>query len=134
MLLTNTETGLKPKFDSDANEKKKLKLGEDYWAEIRKARNYKFHKKFMALIKLGQQNSKHVEMPFDTYRKYALIKSGYHKIYDTPKGKYVEAESIAFENMDEEKFQEVYSRVVDFVIQDTQATKEDIEQNLINFF
>lgn len=134
LLLQNTNDGLKPFYGSDMTEKKKLKKGEVYWAEIRKARNYEFLKKFMALIKIGMQNSKTVEMPFDVYRKYALIKSGYAKIYVTPKGKFVDAESIAFENMDEEKFQEVYSRVLDFIIQDTEATKEDIEKNLINFF
>ena len=134
MLLTNTEQGLKPKFNSDAKEKKRLVIGEDYWADIKKARNYQFHKKFMALVKIGMENSKNVDMPFDVYRKYALIKSGYYKIYETPKGKYVEADSIAFENMDEEKFQEVYSKVLDFIIIDTQATKEDIEKELISFF
>jgi hypothetical protein len=36
--------------------------------------------------------------------------------------------------MEEEKFQEVYSRALDFIIEDTQATKEDIEKNLLNFF
>ncbi|MFA5715588.1 MAG: DUF1367 family protein, partial [Candidatus Paceibacterota bacterium] len=101
MLLTNTVQGLIPKFSSDIDEKKKLKLGEDYWVEIHKARNYLFLKKFMALIKTGVLNSKTVEMPFDVYRKYALIKSGYYHIYKTPKGSYVEADSIAFENMEE---------------------------------
>jgi hypothetical protein len=134
MLLTNTIEGLKPKFPSDKDEKKKLKIGEDYWADIRKARNYLFLKKFMALIKIGMLNSKSVEMPFDVYRRYALIKSGYYHVYSTPKGSYVEADSIAFENMEEEKFQEVYSRALDFIIEDTQATKEDIEKNLLNFF
>ena len=50
------------------------------------------------------------------------------------KGVYVEPDSIAFENMDDIEFQEVYSKVLDFIIQDTGATKEDIEKNLLSFF
>lgn len=133
IYLLNTATGLKPLYGDDAKEKSKLKLGEVYRAKIVRPRNYKFHKKAMALFKIGCENSKNVNMPFDVYRKYATIKAGYAKIYQTPKGTYVEAESIAFDNMDEDKFQEVYNRVLDFVILDTGADKEMIEQKLIGF-
>ena len=134
LLCRNTAIGLVPEYPSDFDEKKKLKEGELYQCEIRKARNPLFHRKFFALCKIGCENSKHVEMPLDVYRKYATIQSGYYTIYTTPKGKYVDAESIAFENMTQEKFEEVYSRVLGFIIKDTQATKEDIEKELINFF
>lgn len=134
LLLRNTEHGLIPEYTPDFDEKKKLKLGEVYKAKIVFARNYEFHKKFMALCKIGCENSKTVEMPFDTYRKYAQIKAGYYNIYSTPKGQYVEAQSIAFDKMDNEQFQEVYNRVLQFIMVDIQATKEDIERELINFF
>lgn len=134
LLLRNTEHGLVPEYASDLEEKKKLKLGELYTAEIRRERNYQFLKKFMALCKLGCENSKNVDMPHDTYRKYVTMKAGYFKTYKTPKGILVEPESISFANMDEDKFGEVYNKVLSVVIEDTQATKEDIEHELINFF
>ena len=134
IYVTNTEAGLIPLYGSDFDEKKKLKLNVNYRCEIRLARSYKFHKKFMALVKIGCENSKNVEMPFDAYRKYALIKSGYANIYKTPKGVFVEAQSMSFASMDEDKFQEVYSRVLDFIITDVDSSKEDIEKNLITFF
>ena len=133
LLCGNTFNGLIPKYDSDFEEKKKLKIGETYWCEIKRARNYEFHKKFFALCKFGCENSKNVEMPLDSYRKYATIKAGYYKIYSTPKGAFVEADSISFESMPQEDFEKLYSAVIDFIIKDTEATKEDIEQNLLSF-
>ena len=112
---------------------KKPKEGEEYSCEIRFMRNYKMHKKFFALIKIGCLNSKNVDMPLDVYRKYALIKSGYFTVYVTPKGKFIEADSISFEKMSQEKFEEVYSRVLDFIILDTEADRELIEKELITF-
>jgi len=129
----NTEAGLIPLYDSDLQEKKKLKIGKTYACEIRFERNYELLKKFMALIKLGQENSKNVEMPFDAYRNYATIKAGYSNVYQTPKGVFVEAQSIAFASMTEEKFEKVYSDVLDFIIKDTEADAEFIQDNLINF-
>jgi len=133
LLLQNTAQGLKPVYDEDFEEKRKLKIGETYRARIIRPRNIKFHRKFFALIKIGCENSKTVEMPLEPYRKYALIKSGYANLYKTPKGIFVDAQSMAFDNMDEDKFQEVYNNVLDFVIKDTQASKEDIEKTLITF-
>ncbi|MFA5772743.1 MAG: DUF1367 family protein [Thermoplasmata archaeon] len=134
LLLRNTEQGLLPEYPSDLDEKKKLKLGVLYSVEIRRERNPLFHRKFMALCKLGCENSKNVEMPFDAYRKYVTMKAGYFKTYKTPKGVMVEPESIAFANMDEDKFNEVYNKVLNIIVEDIQATKEDIEQNLLSFF
>ncbi len=134
-FVQNTGTGLIPLYPSDLDEKKRLKIGKVYCGDFAewKERNYNFLKKFMALIKIGCENSKNVEMPFDTYRNYATIKAGYAKIHQTPKGTFVEAESISFKNMSEEKFEKVYSDVLDFIIKDTGADKETLENELGSF-
>lgn len=130
----NTESGLIPLYPSDLDEKKKLKKNRVYLCEFVDAeRIYKFLKKFMALIKIGQENSKSVEMPFDAYREYATIKAGYGDTYKTPKGTFVKAQSISYANKDQDKFEKVYSDVLDFIIKDTGADREFIEDNLINF-
>ncbi len=134
MFCQNTERGLVPLYPSDLEEKKRLKLNKVYSCNINEERNYEFHKKFMALCKIGCENSKNVEMPFDTYRKYATIKAGYFKQYVTPKGVYVEAESISFSSMPQDKFEKLYSDVLDFIIKDIGADRETIEEQLINFF
>ena len=133
LYLLNTASGLKPLYDDDFEEKKKLKIGESYRATIVHPRNIQFHKKAMVLFKIGCDNSKTVDMPFDSYRKYATIKAGFANVYKTPKGVFVEAQSLSFDSMDEAKFQDVYSRVLDFVIKDTQADEKLFMEQLINF-
>ena len=147
IYLLNTAHGLVPLYDEDYEEKKKLKIGETYKAKVTKPRNIKFHRKFMALINLAFDNSKTVEnariaaenneaaIPFtpDSYRKYCLIKSGFALIYQTSKGMFIEAESMSFDNMSEDRFADVYSKVLDFVIKDTQADEKLFVEQLINF-
>ena len=47
LFLRNTISGLVPLYPSDFDEKRKLKLGWDYEADIVHPRNLGFHKKFM---------------------------------------------------------------------------------------
>jgi hypothetical protein len=132
LLLRNTISGLVPIYPSDQDEKRKLKLGIDYECEIKTPRNYQFHKKLFALFNLGCQNSK-LDMPFETYRKYITIKAGFYNAYNTPKGVFYEAQSISFASMDEVTFQELYSRVMDKIIEDIGSTSQEIEKALIEF-
>ena len=137
IFCKNTVKGLVPLYDSDMDEKRKLKLGKDYcvdaveWEE----RNYQFLKKFMALIKIGHENTREFPdgIPFDPYRKWATMKAGYYDAYHTKKGVMVEAKSISFKNMKEPEFAELYKAVIDVIIKDIGTTKEEIENNLINF-
>lgn len=133
IYLLNTPSGLKPLYDDDWTEKQKLKIGETYRATIVRPRNVQFHKKAMVLFNIGCENSKSVTMPFDSYRKYATIKAGYANIYNTPKGVYVEAQSLSFDSMSEDKFQSVYNDVLNFIMIDTGADKEFIEKHLLSF-
>ena len=132
LLLRNTLHGLIPLYPSDMDEKRKLKLGQDYECEITNPRNVGFHRKFFALVNIGHENTS-LNMPFETYRKYMIMKAGYFNIYQTPKGVYYEPESISFASMSQDRFEEVYSRVLDKIIEDIGATREDIENQLINF-
>jgi hypothetical protein len=132
ILLRNTITGLVPIFPSDFDEKKTLKLGADYEAEIRLTRNVRFHRKMFALFNVGHQNTD-LDLPFESYRRYMTMKAGYFKAYQTPKGVYYEADSLSFSSMSQETFEEVYSRVLDKIIEDIGATSEEIERSLIDF-
>jgi hypothetical protein len=132
LLLRNTLSGLMPLYPSDFDEKRKLKLGQDYEAEIKNPRNIGFHRKFFALVNLGHENTS-LDMPFEAYRKYLIMKAGYFKTYQTPKGTFYEPDSISFGSMSQDQFEEVYSRVLDKVIEDIGTTKDEIEKQLINF-
>ena len=93
ILLQNTINGLVPLYPSDYDKKRELKLGETYEADIKRPRNIGHHKKFFALINLGWENTS-LELPFEVYRKYIIMKAGYVVTYKTPKGVLYEAESI----------------------------------------
>ena len=133
LYLKNTLQGLIPLYPADHEEKKRLKVGEEYEAEIRRPRNYLFHKKFFALVNVGWNNTQ-LDMPFETYRRYVTMKAGYFKIYKTPKGELVEPESIGFASMDQSTFEELYSRVLDVIIDDIGVSGDDIESEILNFF
>ena len=132
IFVKNTVNGLLPLYPADLDEKKRLKIGEVYKVKITNPRNYEFHKKFMALVNLAHSNT-NIDMPFDAYRKYLVSKAGYFKAYTTPKGTYIEPESISFGNMSQSEFETVYSRVLDVIIKELGCTTEEVEQELINF-
>jgi hypothetical protein len=132
LLCRNTISGLVPLYPSDFDEKRKLRLGVDYEVSVTNPRNVGFHRKFFALLNIGHENT-HLDMPFETYRKYITVKAGYFTAYQTPKGLFYDPESISFSNMNQDQFEEVYSRVLDKIIEDIGATKEDVEKQLINF-
>ena len=128
----NTATGLVPLYDSDYEEKRKLKIGEVYFCEITKPRNYEFHKKFFALITLGFDNTD-LQMPFEAYRAYITMKAGYADVFETPGGKMALPKSISFSNMDEDEFNKLYHSVIQVIHKQTGTDKETIERELINY-
>lgn len=132
ILCRNTIQGLVPLYPSDFDEKRKLKLGQDYICEVLNPRNVGFHKKFFAMLNIGHENTK-LDMPFETYRKYMTVKAGFFTAYQTPKGVYYDPDSISFASMSQDEFEDVYSRVLDKIIEDIGGTAEEIEKQLINF-
>lgn len=138
--VRNTETGLIPLYDSDLHEKKKLKIGADYKVNITKARNYQFHKKYFALIKLAWLNMPekyNKQYPhFDNLREALQIEAGYFDTTYTFDGiQIVKPKSIAFDELDEFGFQELYNKVVDVVLKWILPgnTSDELEKELVNF-
>lgn len=140
LYCRNTETGLIPLYDSDQFEKSKLKLGEDYQIEIRKARNIQFHKKYFALIKCAWLN---LPEQYDTLyphpenlRKAVQRMAGFKEEIYFPDGRIEdESVSIAFDKMDELEFREVYNKVLDVILKFflTGNTNEEINNEILNF-
>jgi hypothetical protein len=132
LYVKNTLDGLIPLYPADQDERRKLKIGKEYEVEIKHPRNYQFHKKFFALLNMCFENYE-TEMPFDTFRRWLIMRAGFVNIYTTDKGTFYDAQSIAFGSMDEQQFQEVYNKVLDVVIKLLGITEEDVMDNLINF-
>ena len=116
------------------DEKKKLKIGIDVEAEIKKARNIKFHKKFFGLLRLVLDN-----MP-DWQKKYYEIYNEESfllqikedlKLFKECRGGRKEYISISFEAMDEYTFSRFYNIVTNLMVAKYIHTSDnDIEEEI----
>ena len=140
--LLNTSVGLKPLFDEDFEEKKKLKIGEVYEATIKRPRNLSFHRKYFSLINLAweYQNERaveHFKHSIELFRKKVEMAAGWcEPIYSIARKEWIEVpKSIAFDKMDEDEFQNLYERVKDVLFKYflKNISVEEFEKNLINF-
>ena len=82
ILLLNTPEGLKPCYDRDYDEKKKLVLGKMYKAKITEPRNVGFNNKYFKMIDLAweYQNEKvceHFKNDVKRFRKTVEVAAGH---------------------------------------------------------
>lgn len=143
IVCLNKDGHFVPAYDSDDFLKNKYyKPGEYYTIPIQKApRNWLFHKKFMALVKLCWLNLPEqydsLFPNFEALRKAIEIEAGHYDIqynFDGSEAKI--AKSISFESMDEPSFEELYQKCLSVIQQKilTGNTKEEIEKEIINFY
>lgn len=135
LYIVKTLNGtFKPAYDSDYEQVKKIKAGEILTCEIKQPRNGAFHRKFMALINMVFQNQERYNN-FDLLRKHLIIAAGYYDTTYTLEGVEIpEAKSIAFANMSEDEFQGLYNAVIDTIIKYFHFERQDIIDNVEQFF
>ena len=140
--LLNTVTGLKPLYDADYDEKRKLKIGEVYEADIRRPRNLAFHRKYFALINLAweyqdERVTEHFRHDVGVFRKTVELAAGWcEPVWSIDRREWVEMpKSIAFDSMDADEFRNVYERVKDVLFSHflRNVTVEEFERNLAEF-
>lgn len=132
VFIMKTDSGIKALYPDDEDKIKHLEKNVVYECDVKIPRNYEFLKKFMALVKKAHENTT-MDMPFNIYRKYLIMKAGFVKTYKTPKGVLFEPESISFGSMAEDEFSDVYSRVLDVIIKELGMDKEEIEKEISTF-
>lgn len=96
----------------------KFRIGGGVAAEITKARNIKFHRKFFALLRLAYDawNAGDAVKNFDRFRQDIVILAGYYDVVaDIGGGVTPVAKSISFASMEEAEFEKVYKAVLDVV-------------------
>ena len=143
LQLLNTPLGLKPCYEDDFDEAKKLKIGAVYEADIKLQRNPRFHRLFMCLIKIGYaylpgEIQDRYFKSSEGFRKSVIIAAGFTRVYYNIRKQSFEeeAESISFASMDEAKFRDVYDRCKDviFSLISKYVTLKEFEQNLSQFY
>lgn len=148
ILLHNTLHGLIPVDDDNYDEKKKLKIGKSYMAEIKEVRDIDKHRRYFALINCAWEylpeerkpGVKYCQKMFGTktnFRKSLQVTAGYYDmVYSIDRNEWIEnPQSISFENMDDLKFTELYNGVLDVVyaILTDIVSQEEFINNLIQF-
>lgn len=143
ITLIKTLSGFKLAYNSDHEMAKKIPLNEPIVYDWKKPRNYKFHKKFFALLNLVYENQEDynnidhmrsdliIQAGFYTVRKSMIIKN-YNYSLDWIEIK--EPKSISFAKMDEAEFSDLYNRIIDVVVQWLGVDKEDILTEIEQYF
>lgn len=127
LVLVKTLNGALAPADTEASAFiEKLKTGQGVRATVRKARNVKFHRKAFALFKLAfeawepttplEYQGLPVAKDFDRFRKDMTILAGFYKAVYNARGEVrLEAESLSFSGMDDERFGQVFRAVLSVV-------------------
>ncbi len=129
--LNNT---LKVAYNSDYELIKKLKPNTEYQCEIKRPRNYAFHKKYFALIKMLFENQ-YLYSDISDLRHDLIIEAGYYRRYINIKGIDTKtALSMSFSSMNQEDFDELYSKTLDVIVKFFNFDKQDIIDNVEQYF
>lgn len=142
LLVRNTASGLVPLYDDDYEEKRRLKIGEDYLVEVKRARNIKFHRKYFSLIRCAWDLQSEARQAFfkndiTVFRKTVEIAAGHCEVaYNLSAKAWVEyPKSLAFDKMSGDEFDIFYIKAYD-VLRDVflrHITQEQFEEKLMNY-
>lgn len=128
--------GLKPLNSEDEEKLKSLPLDWDGIVTLRHPRNYEFHKKYFALIKLGFENQERYKNK-DHYRYVMQMKAGYYDSVETDKGTIWLPKSVSFGSMENHEFNDLYEKVLTEVSNDlglgTDELSQEVEAELNGF-
>ena len=133
-LVKQLNNTFKTAFDSDYEYIKKLNVGEVYFFDVRRERNIGFHRKLFALFKMVYENQEHYDN-LDALRKDLVIDAGHYTIRHTLWGEEVkEAVSLSFSKMTQDEFDKLYSDIVDTIVKHFNFDKQDIIDNVEQWF
>lgn len=126
---------LKPAFDEDLANFKKLPKDGYFEIKYTAKRNIKFHRKFFALIKLAYENQSDYRLTEDLRRDLIITSGHYEEVVNKITGEvYKIAKSLQFSKMDETEFSQVYEDVKEVVIKWLGIDNESLENELQQYF
>jgi len=133
-LIKQLNGTFKPAYDSDYEKTKRIKAGDLVEVDIKKPRNYEFHKKFFALINLVYENQE-IYHNVEDLREDLIIASGFYVDRTALGGELVRrAKSVSFASMDELEFSDLYNKVVDTIVKHFHFDKQDLADNVAQYF
>ena len=130
-FFIKANNALHPASFNDQEILKHFKTGQPVSVELKRVRNYEFHKKWFALVGLAfdyweppddgygsaWKEKIVIEKNFERFRKDITIKAGYFEATYRLNGDVrIEAKSISFASMSEDEFEELYANTIDVII------------------
>lgn len=143
-LIKVAQGALVPADENEAEKIKKFKLGALVRCEVAEVRNPQFHRKFMALVRLGFDSfsppeAMHkgfpVETDFEQFREDLTIAAGFFVVAYRIDGTFrVRAKSISFARMKQDEFERVYSAVANVLLRGVLARYQNraVLDNVVN--
>lgn len=139
--LLCTASGLVPVYDEDYEQKRKLKIGKRYRADIVAPRNYGLHRKYFSLIRcawdLLTEDQREMYGKMEMFRKDAQMEAGYYDIMYCRELdiKVKIPRSISVEKMRGEEFAELYTDVRNVLLTThlKHISFEEFDEQLINY-
>lgn len=140
MVIKTAAGHIIPSLEVDFDKLKRFKIGVPFSVTVKQPRNSKFHRKFMAMLNIGfdafevevkEHNGFPVQKDFDRFRKDVIIAAGFYDLVSDIKGNVkAKAKSISFSNMDDEKFERVYSAAINVLLQRVlkSYTRDDLDR------
>lgn len=128
LLFQKSATGLLPACEEAAEWLRKKKLGATIMVEPREMRNGAYFRKWWALVKFGydhwsecvatiEYNGQPVLPDFERFRKDVTISAGfYHPVVNLKGELRIEAESLKWASMTEERFDQLYSATIQVML------------------
>ncbi len=119
VAFIKTQFGMHPENEETGSIVAKLKLGDVIQGNFSKMRNPAFHRKFMAMVRLGFEmwetefENDRIERDFTEFRKWITVKAGFYYVVGYPDGSVrVRAKSLSWSKMDDLEFERVYNGVL----------------------
>ena len=142
LYLLNTASGLKPCDDEDYEKKLRLRPGRIYKCKVTLARNYEFHKKFFALVRLTFDNLPSrlaeywgINNEEDMLRRFKRDLGYFTSTVNERGEREIEYGSISFAAMEQYEFERFYNQCIDLVLSKyiRGLEREDLITEIENF-
>lgn len=134
LLVKQLNNTFKCAYDSDLDKLKKVKANDIVSCTIKKPRNILFHRKFFALLNLVFQNQE-IYQHLEDLRHDLTIEAGFFESRPNLYGEEIKKpKSISFAAMDEYEFNDFYSAVLDTIVRCFHFDRQDIIENVEQYF
>lgn len=139
-FLTKTKDGYIPQYESDIDKSKKIGWGEEVKVNYRKTRNPGNHRRYFAMLRLLVENATKFDgsdmfKSVDDARWYMMVKTGNVDQFFVDDNLITKVKSIAFDEMEEEKFRELFDKSIDIALKDCipGANRYEFERQILSF-